>query len=117
VTDVSNARFSIDAPLDLQAYDIVDPATKDPQNTPLVPKIVVRNIGANDAKDVKVRFFMKWVRATGPCYDTTFTLPLVKARAQDTLTLAPTPVLADGVHTMELYVDAPSDTNAANDRF
>ena len=117
VSDVSNARFSIDAPLDLQAYDIVDPTTKDPQNTPLVPRIVVRNIGANDAKDVKVRFFMKWVRATGPCYDTTFTLPLVKARAQDTLTLAPTPVLADGVHTMELYVDAPSDTNAANDRF
>jgi hypothetical protein len=117
ISDVSNARFSIDVPLDVQAFDIVEPATKDPQNTPLVPKIVVRNIGANDAKDVKVRFFMKWVRATGPCYDTTFTLPLVKARAQDTLTLAPTPVLADGVHTMELYVDAPSDTNAANDRF
>ena len=117
IIDVSNARFSIDVPLDVQAYDIVDPATKDPQNTPLTPRIVIRNIGSNDAKDVTVRFFMKWVRATAPCYDTTFTIPLVKARSEDTLTLSATPVLADGVHTMEFYVDAPSDTNAANDRF
>lgn len=117
IVDVSNARFSIDVPLDVQAFDIVDPVTKDAQTTPLTPKIVVRNIGANDAVDVKVRFLIKWVRATAPCYDTSFTLPLVKARTEETITLSPTPVLADGVHTMEFYVDAPSDTNAANDRF
>lgn len=117
IVDVSNARFSIDVPLDVQAYDIVEPLTKDPQNSPLRPKLVVRNIGSNDAKDVVVRFQMKWVRATASCYDTTFTIPLVKARGEDTLVLASTPVLAEGVHTMEFYVDAPSDTNAANDRF
>lgn len=117
IVDVSNARFTIDVPLDVQAYDIVDPMTKDAQTTPLTPKIVVRNIGANDAQNVKVRFLMKWVRATAPCYDTSFTLPLVKARTDETITLAPTPVLADGVHTMEFYVDAPNDTNSANDRF
>lgn len=117
VVDVSNGRFSIDVPLDVQAYDIVEPLTKDDQTSPLVPKLVVRNIGANDAKDVNVRFSMKWVRATAPCYDTTFVLPLVKARGEDTLILAQTPVLANGVHTMEFYVDAPNDTNATNDRF
>lgn len=117
IVDVSNARFSIDVPLDVQAYDIVTPLTTDAQNSPLRPTLVVRNIGSNDAKDVKVRFNIKWVRATAPCYDTTFTLPLLKARSEDTLELAPTPVLAEGVHTMEFYVDAPSDTNAANDRF
>lgn len=117
IVDVSNAVFSIDVPLDVQAYDIVEPLTKDNQTSPLVPKIVVRNIGSNDAKDVKVRFSMKWVRATAPCYDTSFVLPLVKARGEDTITLAQTPVLADGVHTMEFYVDAPNDTNSANDRF
>jgi len=117
IVDVSNARFTIDVPLDVQAYDIVEPRTKDDQTSPLVPKLVVRNIGKNDAKDVKVRFSMKWVRATAACYDTTFVLPFVKARGEDTITLAQTPVLADGVHTMEFYVDAPNDTNAANDRF
>jgi len=115
--DLSNAVFAISVPLDVQAYDIAAPVTNSSSATPVAPRVVVRNNGSTDAVDVKCTVAIRWVRSAVPSVDTTFVVPRVRAGAQDTLTLLPTPILASGVHVVTFTVDAAGDENDANDRF
>lgn len=117
VADVSNAVFTIRVPKDVEALDILTPAVNTTVPTPLAPVIVVRNNGDELVRDVNVRLTMRWVRSTGFSFDTTFTLSELRARQTDTITLAPTALLANGVHVMTLTVAADGDSNRANDRF
>ncbi|MBK7575868.1 MAG: T9SS type A sorting domain-containing protein [Ignavibacteria bacterium] len=115
--DLSNAVFAISVPLDVQAYDIAAPVTNSSSATPVAPRVVVRNNGSTDAVDVKCTVAIRWIRSAVPSVDTTFVVPRVRAGAQDTLTLLPTPILASGVHVVTFTVDAAGDENDANDRF
>ncbi|MEY3386279.1 MAG: hypothetical protein RIR53_1090 [Bacteroidota bacterium] len=116
-SDVSDAPFTISTQRDAEAFDIVDPSTEGVRTTPFVPLVVIRNNGTTDLQDVSVRLTMRWNRATGYSYDTTIVHPLLKGLARDTIALRKTPVLANGVHIMEMFVDAKDDSNKTNNRF
>lgn len=115
--DVSDATFTIATQRDVQAYDIVDPSTDSTVATPFVPKVVIRNNGTADLKDISVRLTMRWTRAGQASFDTTLMHPLLKGLAQDTISFPRTPTMANGVHVIELNVDAKEDSNKTNNRF
>ncbi len=117
IADVSNAVFTIAVGIDVQAYDIVAPQINASVPTPVKPRIVVRNLGGQDATDVVCRLSTKWVRHTAPSDVKTITLPRLRAGAQDTIELDALPLLASGVHVADLTVQAQGDENPANDRF
>ncbi|MBU3699520.1 MAG: hypothetical protein FGM33_05840, partial [Candidatus Kapabacteria bacterium] len=116
-SDVSDAPFTIVTEQDVQAHDIVDPSTEGVTATPFVPRVVIRNNGTVDVRDVSVRLTMRWNRAGAYSFDTTIVHPLLKGLASDTISFSPAPVLANGVHIVELFVDAKDDTNKTNNRF
>lgn len=117
ITDVSNARFTIDVPTDVQAYNVVVPAINTSVATPLSPRVVIRNLGRLSVQNVRARLTMRWVRSATFSFDTTFVVAFIAARSEDTITLGPTPLLANGVHVVQLTIEAPGDSNAANDKF
>jgi len=117
ITDVSNARFTIDVPTDVQAYNIVMPGVNTTAPTPLTSRVVVRNVGRLAALNVKVRLTMRWVRSTAFSFDTTITLASMPGLAVDTISFGSTQLLANGVHVMQLTVQAAGDSNSANDKF
>ena len=116
-SDVSDAVFTIATERDVQAFDIVEPGIDGTINTPLAPRVVVRNNGTLDMSDVSVRLTMRWNRAPATSYDTTVTIALLKGLSQDTITMPPSPVMANGIHYIELNVDAKQDVEKSNNRF
>lgn len=117
LSDASNAVFTIAVGVDVQAYDIVAPQINASVQTPVKPRIVLRNLGGQDATDVMCRLSMKWVRHTAPSDVDTITIPRIRAGAQDTFELEALPLLASGVYVADLTVQAQGDENPANDRF
>lgn len=115
--DVSDAVFTIATERDVQAYDIVNPEIDGTINTPLAAKVVVRNNGTLDIADVSVRLTMRWNRATSASYDTTVSISLLKGLAQDTIAMPASAVLANGIHYIEMNVDAKQDIDKSNNRF
>ncbi len=117
VRGMSPAPFTIRLPRDAQAVDVVAPAVNATVNSPLTPRVVVRNNGAEDLTNVVVRLTMRWVRMSALAYDQQDTIQRLTAGAEDTLTLPESTLLADGVHVMDLQVIADGDANAENDHF
>ncbi|MCX6139320.1 MAG: M12 family metallo-peptidase [Candidatus Kapabacteria bacterium] len=117
ISDVSDAMFTIVVPVDIQAYDIVVPAINTTVATPVSPRVVVKNVGNNDVTDVKARVTMRWVRSSIPTFDSTITIPRIRAGATDTVSVGTSVQLANGVHVVEFTIVAPGDINSANDRF
>lgn len=115
IRHVMQTPFTIQLPRDAQAIDFVMPATNDTATTPMTPRVVVHNNGSQDLQNVAVTLQCTWAQDANTVYDQTITVPVLRTRAQDTVSMSPSDLLAEGVHTMLLRVHADGDLNVAND--
>lgn len=114
VFDISDAAFTIEVPVDVEAYNIEEPAMNGTVQTPIVPRAVVMNHGKDVANDVAVNLQMRWVRSAGPSYDTTIIVPSIIGGGTATVVFPATDRLANGVHVATLRVTATADSNLRN---
>jgi len=117
VMDISDAPFTIVLPRDVMAVDILEPTVNGTSSTPLTPRVLVRNTGAEDLSNVIVRLTLRWVRMNDLQYDQLDTIASLAAGAEVEVPFPASTLLPEGVHIMDLSVAVDGDMNAENDHF
>lgn len=115
IRHMNQQPFRISLRKDIQAIDVAVPSTNDTLRTPGVPRVVIRNNGTENLANVQVSLHFTWTQDANAVYDETIVVPVVRAGAQDTVSMPATPLLAEGVHLWWLVASVDGDQYGDND--
>ncbi|MBX7154838.1 MAG: LamG-like jellyroll fold domain-containing protein [Candidatus Kapaibacterium sp.] len=115
VYDVSNNVFTIRLDNDAQALEFVYPQMDSTVTAPFSPKVMVRNNGLNELKDVNVTLRLQYRNSGLDVYNRTVAVPVFPAGSTITIPFPSVAVLPPGQHLMLAKITAAKDRNPAND--